>query len=227
MGVYTRLTPLRAAASSPRELGAPAEAPERRLAARALHLRHVAAGDVDDAVHLPHRALERVELRGVEFAYPARPDVQVYKGVDLTVEAGQTVALVGPSGSGKSTAVQLLERFYDPSAGAVTLDGVDVRELNVAWLRAQIGLVSQEPVLFSGSIESNILYGLQHDEEALANMQSDEGEGGGKGMTDEHGGGEDDGAPATVPDPEATAIIDLVLPASNFLSRLKRSKSKQ
>jgi hypothetical protein len=65
------------------------------------------------------------------------------------------------------------------------------------------------------------------DEEALANMQSDEGEGGGKGMTDEHGGGEDDGAPATVPDPEATAIIDLVLPASNFLSRLKRSKSKQ
>ena len=73
-----------------------------------------------------------------------------------------------------------------------------------------------------------LLLGLPDNvKQALANMQSDEGEGGGKGMTDEHGGGEDDGAPATVPDPEATAIIDLVLPASNFLSRLKRSKSKQ
>ena len=107
----------------------------------------------------PGTVVGKLELRAVRFAYPARPDAPVYRGLDLTIEAGQTVALVGPSGAGKSTAVQLLERFYDPDEGAVLLDGRDVRELNVAWLRSQIGLVSQEPVLFSGSIRDNIRNG--------------------------------------------------------------------
>ena len=83
----------------------------------------------------------------------------VLRGLSLTVGAGQTVGLVGASGSGKSTVVALLERFYDPSAGRVLLDGRDVRELNVRWLREQIGLVLQEPVLFDTSVAQNIAYG--------------------------------------------------------------------
>eukprot|EP00325_Prymnesiales_sp_UTEX-LB-985_P007146 CAMPEP_0174697474 /NCGR_PEP_ID=MMETSP1094-20130205/3329_1 /TAXON_ID=156173 /ORGANISM="Chrysochromulina brevifilum, Strain UTEX LB 985" /LENGTH=219 /DNA_ID=CAMNT_0015894465 /DNA_START=81 /DNA_END=740 /DNA_ORIENTATION=- len=75
------------------------------------------------------------------------------------VEAGQTVALCGPSGSGKSTVIALIERFYDPQSGVVMLDGIDIKSLNVKWLRSQLGLVAQEPVLFSGSISDNIGYG--------------------------------------------------------------------
>ena len=115
-----------------------------------------------------------VTLQAVTFAYPMRPDHNVYQGLDLTIEAGSTVALVGPSGCGKSTAVQLIERFYDPDAGAVLLDGVDLKKLRVSWLRQQIGLVSQEPVLFSGSISDNIKYGKegasQADVEAAARL---------------------------------------------------------
>lgn len=76
--------------------------------------------------------------------------------------AGRTVALVGSSGSGKSTVVALLERFYDPSAGQVLIDGVDIKNLQLKWLRNQIGLVSQEPALFATSIVANILYGKDH-----------------------------------------------------------------
>jgi len=98
----------------------------------------------------------RIELQDVHFTYPARPDHKVCNGYNLVVEAGTTVALCGASGSGKSTAIQLIERFYDPDGGSVLLDGVNLRELNVTWLRQQIGLVSQEPVLFSGTIAENI-----------------------------------------------------------------------
>jgi ABC-type multidrug transport system fused ATPase/permease subunit len=87
-----------------------------------------------------------LELRDVWFRYPARPEAAVLRGLTLKVPAGRTVALVGESGCGKSTVVQLLLRFYDPEAGAVLLDGVDVRGMGVAWLRRQIGLVAQEPV---------------------------------------------------------------------------------
>jgi ATP-binding cassette, subfamily B (MDR/TAP), member 1 len=100
-----------------------------------------------------------VSLKDVHFAYPARPDVKVFSGINLNVEAGQTVALVGASGSGKSTVIQLLQRFYDPAAGTVTVDGHDVRDLQLEWLRSQIGLVSQEPTLFATSIRENIAMG--------------------------------------------------------------------
>ncbi|CAM9430112.1 unnamed protein product, partial [Ascophyllum nodosum] len=107
-----------------------------------------------------------VEFFGVKFTYPRRPDAQartrVYgsekfpDGFNLRVGAGETVGLVGPSGGGKSTCVQLLLRFYDPSEGKITLDGRDVKEFNVRWLRTQMGYVGQEPVLFTGSIRENI-----------------------------------------------------------------------
>jgi len=100
-----------------------------------------------------------VELVDVSFAYPAAPERFVCQGYSLRIEAGQCAALVGPSGSGKSTIIALLERFYDPQGGRVLLDGVDLRELNVRWLRSQLGLVGQEPVLFMGSVAENISYG--------------------------------------------------------------------
>jgi ATP-binding cassette subfamily B (MDR/TAP) protein 1 len=83
----------------------------------------------------------------------------VYNGINLKIESGETVALVGPSGCGKSSAVQLIERFYDPSEGVVTLDGKDIKSLSIKYLREQIGLVSQEPVLFAGTVEENIRMG--------------------------------------------------------------------
>lgn len=99
-------------------------------------------------------------FRDVSFSYPTRPDTLVFNGMNLKVPAGKTVALVGPSGSGKSTTVSMLERFYDPTAGSITLDGTDLRDLNIQWLRDHIGLVSQEPILFARTIQENIAYGL-------------------------------------------------------------------
>ncbi|KAI9913593.1 hypothetical protein PsorP6_006666 [Peronosclerospora sorghi] len=111
----------------------------------------------------------RIVIDNVSFAYPSRPEVQVCSNYSLTIEAGETVALVGPSGSGKSTIVSLLERFYDPVCGTVSIDGVDVRSLNVKWLRSQVGLVGQEPSLFATSIMENIRYGCPSatDEEVM------------------------------------------------------------
>lgn len=96
----------------------------------------------------------------MDFSYPSRPNVPIVKDLSITFPAGRTIALVGASGSGKSTTVSLVERFYDPLAGAVRLDGVDLRELNVRWLRSQIGLVSQEPTLFATTISGNVAHGL-------------------------------------------------------------------
>jgi ABC-type multidrug transport system fused ATPase/permease subunit len=108
--------------------------------------------------------LERVEgavtLDGVRFRYPARPDVDALAGVDLRVRPGEVVALVGRSGAGKSTILNLLLRFYDPDEGRVSIDGHDARTLDPSWLRSQIGVVLQEPALFSGTIADNIRYGL-------------------------------------------------------------------
>ncbi|TRM57258.1 P-loop containing nucleoside triphosphate hydrolase protein [Schizophyllum amplum] len=101
-----------------------------------------------------------ITLTDIKFAYPARPDVQVVKGVNLHFPAGKTTALVGASGSGKSTAISLVERFYDPLEGVVQLDGVNLKDLNLKWLRSQIGLVSQEPTLFATTIRQNVAHGL-------------------------------------------------------------------
>ncbi|KAK9348930.1 P-loop containing nucleoside triphosphate hydrolase protein [Lipomyces starkeyi] len=101
-----------------------------------------------------------IELRNVRFIYPSRPDITVLRDFNLQIPAGSTVALVGASGSGKSTIVGLIERFYKPLGGNITLDGHDINDLNVKWLRRQISLVSQEPVLFSCSIYENVAHGL-------------------------------------------------------------------
>ncbi|OEL38003.1 putative multidrug resistance protein [Dichanthelium oligosanthes] len=102
-----------------------------------------------------------VEFKNVEFCYPSRPESPVLVSFSLRVPAGRTVALVGSSGSGKSTVVALLQRFYDPSAGVVALDGVDIQRLRLKWLRAQMGLVGQEPVLFATTIRENIVFGKE------------------------------------------------------------------
>ena len=100
-----------------------------------------------------------ITLANVSFAYPSRPDVRVCAGYSLTIPAGQKIPLVGASGSGKSTIVSLLERFYDPLSGAVFLDDHDIKDLNLKWLRSQIGLVGQEPCLFQDTIANNIRHG--------------------------------------------------------------------
>ncbi|KAK9477925.1 P-loop containing nucleoside triphosphate hydrolase protein [Lipomyces japonicus] len=101
-----------------------------------------------------------IELKNVKFIYPSRSTVTVLQDYSLKIKAGQTVALVGASGSGKSTIVGLLERFYKPLRGQVLLDGRNIADLNIKWLRQQIALVSQEPTLFGCSIFENIAYGL-------------------------------------------------------------------
>ncbi|NXB82541.1 MDR1 protein, partial [Donacobius atricapilla] len=102
-----------------------------------------------------------LEFKNVYFNYPSRPDVEILKGLNLKISSGQTVALVGGSGCGKSTTVQLIQRFYDPKEGMVTIDGQDIRTLNVRYLREVIGVVNQEPVLFATSIAENIRYGRE------------------------------------------------------------------
>ncbi|EYC44351.1 hypothetical protein Y032_0464g1934 [Ancylostoma ceylanicum] len=115
----------------------------------------------DDGVCIPYHTLwGEVRFEDVGFAYPTRPEHHVFEKLNLTIPAGQIVALCGPSGEGKSTITALLERFYEPLSGRILLDNQDLRTLNLEWLRGQvIGLISQEPVLFATSIEENIRYG--------------------------------------------------------------------
>ncbi|KAI3920894.1 hypothetical protein MKW98_015882 [Papaver atlanticum] len=103
-----------------------------------------------------------VRLDGIYFSYPTRPEVQVLSGFSLYVPSGTTSALVGKSGSGKSTVINIVERFYDPQAGNVLIDGVNLKELQLKWVRQNvIGLVSQEPTLFATTIRENIIYGKE------------------------------------------------------------------
>jgi ATP-binding cassette subfamily B protein len=121
-----------------------------------------------EPVPLPARPRGRVAFEGVSFRYPARPDHAALRRFSLAVEPGETVALVGPSGAGKTTVLQLLLRFYDPEAGVVRLDGVDVAAVSPADLRRHIGIVPQDPVIFSQSALENIRYGKpEADEPAI------------------------------------------------------------
>ncbi|XP_047610352.1 ATP-dependent translocase ABCB1-like [Phacochoerus africanus] len=107
----------------------------------------------------PNTVEGNLTFNEVMFNYPTRPDIPVLQGLSLEVKKGQTLALVGSSGCGKSTVVQLLERFYDLLAEKVLIDGKEIKELNVQWLLAHMGIVSQEPILFDCSIAENIAYG--------------------------------------------------------------------
>jgi ATP-binding cassette subfamily B protein len=100
-----------------------------------------------------------IQLKDVTFSYPTRPDITVLQNVSLSLAPGEVVALVGPSGRGKSTIASMIPRFYDPQEGALSLDERALTELDANWLREQIGMVAQEPILFSSSIKENIRYG--------------------------------------------------------------------
>ena len=115
-----------------------------------------------------------IEFRNVFFSYPTRTDVEVLKGINFEIKPGQVMALVGSSGGGKTTIASLLPRFYEPQSGKIFLDGVDLQTLQPSWLRENIGIVSQEPVLISSSIEENIRYGRPSatDQEVKAAAQA-------------------------------------------------------
>ncbi|WQG58541.1 ABC transporter transmembrane domain-containing protein [Pseudomonas sp. RTB3] len=114
---------------------------------------------VSDLLHLPERVSGRLTLEDVSFAYPSRPERNAIDGFSLSIEPGETLALVGPSGAGKSTLFDLLLRFYDPQHGRITLEGHALTELDPLDLRRHFALVSQTPALFFGSVEENIRYG--------------------------------------------------------------------
>ncbi|XP_046843213.1 ATP-dependent translocase ABCB1-like isoform X2 [Xenia sp. Carnegie-2017] len=112
-----------------------------------------------NAGKIPNSCNGEIEFKDVQFRYPTRRNMKVLRSLTMTIKPGQTVAVVGTSGCGKSTTIALIERMYDINSGFLMIDGEDVRELNLKWLRSQIGLVSQEPVLFDLSIRDNIAYG--------------------------------------------------------------------
>ena len=131
----------------------------------------------DESGTKPSSVMGAIEVSDVTFAYPSAPDKPICNGYTLKIDAGTVCTLCGPSGHGKSTIIQLVERFYDPQSGVVMLDGVDIKTFNLRWLRQQIGLVGQEPVLFVGTVADNIGYGkdgaTQEDiEEAAKNANA-------------------------------------------------------
>ncbi|CAI8594406.1 unnamed protein product [Vicia faba] len=109
------------------------------------------------------KLIGKIELHDVHFAYPARPNLMIFQGFSIEIDAGKSTALVGESGSGKSTIIGLIERFYDPFKGTVTVDGRDIKSYNLRSLRKHIALVNQEPTLFGGTIRDNIAYGAYDD----------------------------------------------------------------
>lgn len=113
-------------------------------------------------------------FQDVTFSFPTRPTAPILRNCNVRIEPGTVTAIVGRSGSGKSTIGSLLLRFYDPQSGSILLDGTDLKELNPKWLRQNIGAVNQEPVLFSGTIRENVLYGVRDDERDSAELNFDD-----------------------------------------------------
>ncbi|MBA0697591.1 hypothetical protein Goari_021126, partial [Gossypium aridum] len=114
----------------------------------------------------PPNVYGSIELKNVDFCYPTRPEMLVLSNFSLKVNGGQTVAVVGVSRSGKSTIISLIERFYDPVAGQILLDGRDLKLYNLRWLRNHLGLVQQEPIIFSTTIRENIIYARHNASES-------------------------------------------------------------
>lgn len=112
---------------------------------------------------VPGHVQGAIHFKGVSFSYPTRPDIKIIQDLHLQVDAGSTIAFVGASGSGKSTIIQLIQRFYDVSAGGISLDGHSIKDLNIKWLRQQMGIVSQQPTLFNATIRENILMGIEKE----------------------------------------------------------------
>ncbi|KAL8094782.1 hypothetical protein AgCh_036337 [Apium graveolens] len=117
--------------------------------------------DDPDSTPMPDRIRGEVELKHVDFSYPSRPDMPVFRDLSIRARAGKILALVGPSGCGKSSVIALVQRFYEPSSGRVIIDGKDIRKYNLKTLRRHIAVVPQEPSLFATTIYENIAYG--HD----------------------------------------------------------------
>uniref|UniRef100_A0A3Q3EQS3 ATP-binding cassette, sub-family B (MDR/TAP), member 4 n=1 Tax=Labrus bergylta TaxID=56723 RepID=A0A3Q3EQS3_9LABR len=149
---------------------APNYAKAKLSAAHLLFLikREPAIDNLSDAGQSPDKFDGNVYFDHVKFNYPSRPDLPILQGLNLRVKKGETLALVGSSGCGKSTTIQLLERFYDPREGRVVMDSTNIKHLNIHWLRSQIGIVSQEPVLFDCTLAENIAYG---DNSRVASME--------------------------------------------------------
>nr|GMC86341.1 ABC transporter B family member 1 [Ipomoea batatas] len=122
--------------------------------------------DDTDATPVPDKLRGEVEFKHVDFSYPSRPDVLIFKDLNLRARAGKTLALVGPSGCGKSSVIALIQRFYEPTSGRVTVDGKDIRKYNLMSLRRHISVVPQEPCLFAATIYENIAYGHESATEA-------------------------------------------------------------
>eukprot|EP01118_Nematostelium_gracile_P005827 TRINITY_DN1858_c0_g2_i1.p1 TRINITY_DN1858_c0_g2~~TRINITY_DN1858_c0_g2_i1.p1 ORF type:complete len:406 (+),score=109.47 TRINITY_DN1858_c0_g2_i1:543-1760(+) len=118
-----------------------------------------AASDLGDK---PKNVVGDISVENVVFSYPSRPGVIVSKSLSLKIPAGKVTALVGPSGCGKSSLIGMLQRFYLPNSGEIKLDGQNINTFNVKWWREQMGLVSQEPILFAGTIGTNIAYGKEN-----------------------------------------------------------------
>ncbi|CAA2933467.1 abc transporter b family member 20 [Olea europaea subsp. europaea] len=120
----------------------------------------------DNSALKPPNVYGSIEFKNVDFSYPTRPEILVLSNFSLKVNGGQTIAVVGVSGSGKSTIISLIERFYDPVAGQVLLDGRDLKSYDLRWLRSHLGLVQQEPIIFSTTIRENIIYARHNASEA-------------------------------------------------------------
>ena len=162
-----------------------------------------------------------VEMRDVTFSYPARPDRKVLSSFNLVVAPGETVALVGPSGGGKSSVINLLERFYVPDSGAITLDGIPLGDLDPRWLKRKVSLVAQEPTLFCRSLRRNIVFGLEKDTSGGGATVGGGGGGAGVGLESLLHAGEDE------PTEDEIVEASIAANAHGFISSLPKQYDEQ